>query len=156
MADTDSYYKSSQVLSGAGTALSGFGGYVASKGTAKSARENAKIARMNAAKSDLNYGAAIRETLTDKAITLDSNRVQWAWGGLTMEGTPGVVNKAASAAFDADVGILKQNQKIDRAIYESQAKAYEAEARSAEKSGFFSAAGGLLGTAATAAALIYL
>ena len=156
MADKDSYYKSSQVLSGAGTALSGFGGYVASKGTAKSARENAKIARMNAAKSDLNYGAAIRETLTDKAITLDSNRVQWAWGGLTMEGTPGVVNKAAGAAFDADVGILKQNQKIDRAIYESQAAAYEAEARSAEKGGFFSAAGGLLGTAATAAALIYL
>lgn len=156
MADTDSYYKSSQALSGAGTALSGLGGYIASKGSAKTARENAKIARLNAQKSDLNYGAQIRETLTDKAITLDSNRVQWAWGGLTMEGTPGVVNKATGASFDADVGILKQNQKIDRAIYESQAAAYEAEAKAAEKSGFFSAAGGLLGAATTAAALIYL
>lgn len=150
------YDKVSGVLSGASGALSGLGGYIASKGAAKSARANAKIARMNAAKSDLNYVAQIREVATNKAITLDSNRVQWAWGGLTMEGTPELVNESTGASFDADIGILKQNQKIDRAIYETQARAFDAEAKAAKKSGIFSAAQGILSAGASAAALMLL
>lgn len=150
------YDQVSGALSGASDALSGLGGYIASKGSAKSARANAKIARLNAARSDLNYGAQIREVATNKAITLDSNRVQWAWGGLTMEGTPELVNRSTGAAFDADIGILKQNQKIDRAIYESQARAFESEAKSAEKSGKFSAVQGIISAGASAAALMLL
>lgn len=156
MNENNNYYKASQIASGASGVLSGIGGYMAAKGSAKSARANAKIARLNAQKSDLNYGAQIREVATNKAITLDSNRVQWAWGGLTMEGTPGLVNKNTEASFDADIGILKQNQKIDRAIYDAQAKAFDAEAKAAEKSGMFSAINSVLSAGATAAALIYL
>lgn len=156
MAGKDSYYQASQVASNAGGALSGIGGAMVSAGSAKSARENAKIARLNAQKSDLNYDAQIRETLTNKAINLDNNRVEWTWGGLTMNGTPGLVNKGVAASYDADVGVLRQNKKIDRQIYEAQAAAYEAEASAHEKSSFFSGVSAAISTAMTVAAIMML
>lgn len=156
MAGKDSYYQASQIAGNIGGALSGIGGYMSASGSAASARENAKIARLNAQKSDINYGAQIRETLTNKAINLDSNRVEWAWGGLTMNGTPDLVNKGVASSYDADISVLRQNQKIDRQIYEHTAAAYEAEAKAQEKNAFFSGLSAAISTATTAAAIMML
>lgn len=114
----------------AGNALSGIGGYFSSIGAAKGAESNAETARINAGKSDLNYQAAINEMLTNKALTLESNRTQWTYGGLTMAGTPSGVNKATAATYAADVNMLKQNMEFDRSIYESTARSYEDAAKS--------------------------
>lgn len=138
----------------AGNALSGIGGYFSSIGAAKGAESNAETARINAAKTEFNYRAAINEMLTNKALTLESNRTQWVYSGLTMAGTPSEVNKATAKTYTADINMMKENMKSDIAAYEASARAYDEAAKSSRLGAGLSLVQGGVSAASFAALLI--
>lgn len=133
--------------------LSGIGNYKAANAQAEEYAALAKIAAKNRQRSNLNYEAQITELETDKALHLDSNRAQWIYSGLTMEGTPTVVNQAVARGYNADIGLTRANQKIEDEIYRMQEKIYRQKEKAAKESRGWGIAGSVLGTATDIASM---
>lgn len=138
------------------SALNNIGDAMTSFGNAATAKGNAEIARLNKEKVNRNYEATIKEVRTNKALNLASNRMDYILSGFMVDtgGSTDLVQELTGRVYDADISMLRTNQRTDNKIADATIKSYKDAAKAEKQKGTFSGIMGAIDVAATIASLI--